>query len=117
MKVQNSVGALVLAGALSPLLGHNLGKAAAQGAPAATPGLPGDIYPDSGNRLPQPKREDMGEAGKLIFDEITTSLKGGYKSRGEERAPIRLHSPRLARAIAQVHRYLKYETGAVAACG
>jgi 4-carboxymuconolactone decarboxylase len=110
VKVLNNVGALVLVGALSLLLGHDLGKAAAQGAPVKAPAFPADIYPDSGNRLPQPKREDMSDPDRKIFDEIMTALEGGYKSRGEDRAPIRLHSPKLAHAMAQVHRYLKYDT-------
>lgn len=111
MRILNRVGAFVLVGALFLMMGHNLGQAAAQGAPAKAPTLPADIYPDSGNRLPQPKREDMNDADKKIFDEIMTALKGGYKSHGEDRAPIRLHSPKLAKAMAEVHHYLKYDTG------
>jgi hypothetical protein len=70
------------------------------------PAFPAENYPDSGNRLPQPKREDMSDPDRKIFDEIMTALRGGYKSRGGDRAAIRLHSPKPAHAMAQVHRYL-----------
>ena len=39
-------------------------------APAAAP-LPKDVYPESRNRLPLPKREDMDDYGKAVFDELT----------------------------------------------
>jgi 4-carboxymuconolactone decarboxylase len=73
--------------------------------------LPKDIYPESGNRLPLPKREDMGEADRKIFDEIMAAQGGGYKSRGEDRPPLRLHSPGLAKGLGEAHHYLKYDTG------
>ncbi len=110
MRRLNRVGALVVIGALSLFLGHAIGQAAAQGTPAKAAALPADIYPESGNRLPFAKREDMSDADKKIFDDVMAAQQGGYKSRGEERPPIRMHSPKLAKAMAEVHHYLKYDT-------
>jgi hypothetical protein len=39
--------------------------------------LPKDINPSSLARLPWPKREDMDEYGKQVFDELTLTRFGG----------------------------------------
>jgi hypothetical protein len=36
-------------------------------APAAA--FPNDVYPETGNRLPPIKREELDEAGKRLYDE------------------------------------------------
>ena len=76
-------------------------------APAA---LPKDVYPDSRFRLPLPKREEMDEFGKKVYDRIAdpgrNSLVGMQGPAG-----IRLASPRIANAMEDVNNYVRYQTG------
>jgi len=68
--------------------------------------FPKDIYPDSRNRLPNPKREDMDDFGKKVFDEQT-----GPRLAWTKQIPLRLYSPQLAKPMADAHYYLKYQCG------
>jgi len=72
--------------------------------------LPKDVYPESGFRLPLPKREDFDEEGKKIFDKRVgkdaRSLRGLRGPSG-----IRLYSPKLADYSNLVSQYLRFETG------
>ncbi|HWA68381.1 MAG TPA: hypothetical protein VG821_00930 [Rhizomicrobium sp.] len=111
MKRCNRLGAILIAGMLGALPAGAQGQGALSGEAAKTGTLPKDIYPESGNRLPLPKRDDMDEADRKIFDEIMAAQGGGYKSRGEDRPPLRLHSPGLAKGLAEAHHYLKYDSG------
>lgn len=70
--------------------------------------LPKDVYADSRNRLPLPKREDMDAEGQRIYDELTRKSELAV---GIEQAGVRLYSPRLARALGSGSHYRKYETG------
>ncbi len=72
--------------------------------------MPEDIYPESGFRLPLPKREDFDEEGKKIFDKRVG--KGARSLRGL-RGPsgIRLHSPKLAEYSNPLSKYLRFEAG------
>ncbi|MES1253987.1 MAG: hypothetical protein ABUS56_00130 [Acidobacteriota bacterium] len=104
------VGALVLAGVVGAVVG---GGMSAQNAPggwaAAGPtqvSLPKDVYPDSRNRLPLAKREDMDDFGKKVFDDLT-----GTKRLAGTFPAVRLHSPKLAAPLVAVWDYLKYDTG------
>jgi len=72
--------------------------------------LPADIDPDSLNRLPLPKREDMNEADKKIFDDIMARQQGGLSDRGKQRPLVRMYSPELAKGLEEAHHYLKYQT-------
>src|SRR5450432_2396598 len=67
--------------------------------------LPRDVYPDSGDRLPLPKRDDMDEYGRKIFDGLTNG----------KRLPASVHSIRLyspvAKSLEEADRYLNFETG------
>jgi len=84
-----------------------LGAGARAQTPASRPGaaeaLPADVYPDSRNRLPMPKREDMDAFGKTVLD-------GG----GDKPLPATVHSTRLyspvARSLEDADRYLNFET-------
>ncbi len=71
--------------------------------------LPSDIDPDSGSRLPLPRREDLPEAAREIFDQLagpsSRSLVGLYGPGG-----LRLNSPDLAVVTQPVNRYLRWET-------
>lgn len=109
MNLSKKVGAILLISVMGVLSGGVYGLAAQDDA-GKTSALPKDIYPESGNRLPLPRREDMSDADKTIFDDIMREQLGGYKSRGEERPSLRLHSPQLAKGLAEAHHYLKYDT-------
>jgi 4-carboxymuconolactone decarboxylase len=71
---------------------------------------PSDVYPDSGFRLPLPRREELGEAAKRIYDQLCDP-KGGSLVGLRGPGGIRLHSPRLAEVSSPVNRYLRRETG------
>ncbi len=76
----------------------------------ATHTWPQDIYPESGYRLPLPKRDDFDEDGKNIFDKIShpdrRRLAGMRGPSG-----IRLQSPKLAEKANALNKYLRYESG------
>ena len=67
--------------------------------------LPKDVYPDSGNRLPLIKREDLDEAGKALYDNVvaeTNPVPGLHGPPG-----IWLYSPRLHEHIRKETQYLR----------
>jgi 4-carboxymuconolactone decarboxylase len=71
---------------------------------------PNDVYPESGFRLPLPKRDELGEAAARLYDQLCDPNGGslvGLRGPGG----IRLHSPRLAELSAPVNRYLRREAG------
>src|SRR5258708_20774844 len=72
--------------------------------------LPKDIYPDSGYRLPLPKREALDEAAKKVFDRYADP-KGGTLAGLRGPGGIRLHSPKLAATSTGLNRYLRFESG------
>lgn len=71
--------------------------------------LPSDVHEESGCRLPLPKREDLDDAAKAIFDQMCNpegpSLVGLRGPGG-----IRLHSPGAAVNAQPLNRYLRWET-------
>jgi len=71
---------------------------------------PDDIDPQSGFRLPLPKREDLDEAARAIYDRLADP-KGGSLVGLRGPGGIRLHSPTLAVRSQPVNRYLRYEAG------
>ncbi len=71
---------------------------------------PKDIYPDSGNRLPLPKREGLDEDGKKVFDRYADP-KGGTLAGLRGPGGIRLHSSKLATISTLLNRYLRFESG------
>src|ERR671935_1870984 len=93
--------ALVLAATIfgSPL-------AVAQNVRAA---MPADIDPQSGFRLPLPKREDLDEAGKKIYDDASTPGKSLVGLQGP--SGIRLYSAKSAASLQLVNRQLRFESG------
>ena len=109
MRVPKKMGAALLAGAAATLLvGTIHGKNPARSADTTADTLPKDIYPDSRNRLPLPKREDMSPEDQKIFDEITRKSELPV---GIEQPGVRLWDPKLAKDTGAVGHYLKYETG------
>jgi len=71
---------------------------------------PADVDPESGCRLPLPKREELDGDAQLVYDSLagpgSTSLRG-LKGPGG----ILLHSPDLARYSRPRTHYLRYEAG------
>ena len=71
---------------------------------------PKDVYPESGCRLPLPKRDDLDGYGKKVYDKTVgdaSRMVAGLRGP----AGIRLHSPRLAEHENALIQYLRYETG------
>ncbi len=107
MNALKTAGIALLAVFAGMLLGASIhAKNPVSDTKSATAPLPKDIYPESGNRLPYPKREDMDDYGKRIFDEQT-----GPRLSWTKQVPLRLYSPRLAKPMSDAHQYLKFQTG------
>jgi 4-carboxymuconolactone decarboxylase len=102
--------AIVLAGAIGAMTCVHAQTANPGTAPKA-PAVPADIDPESGNRLPLPKREDMNEADRKIFDEIMARQQTGLSGRDKARPQVRMHSPGVSKGLEEAHHYLKYDTG------
>jgi 4-carboxymuconolactone decarboxylase len=71
--------------------------------------MPSDIDPQSGFRLPLPKREDLDELGKRHYDRVATpgaSIAGLQGPSG-----IGLYSPKAAEHARALNHYLRYEAG------
>lgn len=72
--------------------------------------LPEDVYPASGFRLPLPKREDLDDFGKTVYDKIVDPARPKLAGlRGP--SGIRLHSPILAEKANALSRFLRFESG------
>jgi 4-carboxymuconolactone decarboxylase len=71
---------------------------------------PEDIDPQSGCRLPLPRREDLDGAGQRIYDSLADPEGGTLRGlRGP--GGILLHSPDLSRYARPLNRYLRHEAG------
>ena len=69
-----------------------------------------DIDPDSGCRLPLPRRDELDAEGRAIYDRLANPADGSLRGlRGP--GGILLHSPELARRSGPVNRYLRFEAG------
>jgi len=89
------------------LLGTMLALLDAQ--PGAAQIMPSDIDPQSGFRLPLPKRADLDEAGKKTYDDASrpgASLVGLQGPSG-----IRLYSTKTAPWLTSLNRHLRFEAG------
>jgi len=71
--------------------------------------IPSDIDPNSGFRLPLPKREDLDEAGKKQYDRA--SAPGATIAGLQGPSGIQLYSPKTAANVAALNRYLRFEAG------
>ena len=72
--------------------------------------MPSDIDPNSGFRLPLPKREDLDEAGKEHYDRVSApgaSIAGLQGPSGN----IQLYSPNTAEHVRALNSYLRFEAG------
>jgi 4-carboxymuconolactone decarboxylase len=71
---------------------------------------PEDIDPMSGCRLPLPRREELDDAGRRIYDSLADP-KGGTIRGLSGPGGIMLHSPELSRRARPLNRYLRHEAG------
>ena len=70
--------------------------------------LPPDIDPDSRNRLPRVRREDLDDAGKKVYDAVA----GDSRLLGlDGPIGIRMHSPPVSEYMTMGNRYLRFEAG------
>src|SRR5215831_1780456 len=71
---------------------------------------PKDVDPQSGCRLPLPKREELDEAGQRIYDSLVDPKGGSIRGlRGP--GGILLHCPELSRYTRPLNHYLRHEAG------
>src|SRR5207247_3435132 len=71
--------------------------------------MPSDIDPQSGFRLPLPKRADLDEAGKKTYDDA--SRPGASLVGLQGPAGIRLYSTKTAPHLQALNRHLRFEAG------
>jgi 4-carboxymuconolactone decarboxylase len=71
--------------------------------------MPSDIDPQSGFRLPLPRREDLDEAGQKAYDRGATP--GASIAGLQGPAGVQLYSPRIAPHLSAINRYLRFEAG------
>jgi 4-carboxymuconolactone decarboxylase len=99
------IGITVAAGhALSGTSERATSEAAAASSQASGGTFPKDIHPETGNRFPPIKREELNEAGKKLFD--TRAVADGFGP-----GSIRLYSPPLAAGMTDVNVYLRRKSG------
>lgn len=103
---------IAVLGAAALWLGSVVSLAAAQtrpDQPIPTPeaykaSLPSDVHPETGNRFPKAKREELDEQGKKLFDALPATARGGPGS-------IRIYSPPVAEATGLENDYLRNRSG------
>jgi 4-carboxymuconolactone decarboxylase len=71
--------------------------------------MPSDIDPQSGFRLPLPRREELDEAGQKAYDRGATP--GASIAGLQGPAGVQLYSPRIAPYLSAINRYLRFEAG------
>jgi 4-carboxymuconolactone decarboxylase len=71
---------------------------------------PEDVDPESGCRLPFPRREQLDDARQRIYDSLADP-KGGTIRGLRGPGGILLHSPELSRYARPLNRYLRHEAG------
>ena len=69
--------------------------------------MPADVDPESGFRLPVPRREDLDETGRKLYDRATTP--GATIAGLQGPAGVQLYSTRTAQHLTALNRYLRYE--------
>ena len=97
-------------GAIAGRRPNSLSKqAAASGAGVSAQGVaasafPKDIHPETGNRLPEVKRDDLDDAAKKLYDMRRPN--GAYGP-----GAIRLYSPSVEQYMSDVNDYLRHKSG------
>jgi putative methionine-R-sulfoxide reductase with GAF domain/alkylhydroperoxidase family enzyme len=78
--------------------------------PVASAEYPADIDPESGCRLPLPRRDELDAEGQRIYDRLADPAGGSLRGlRGP--GGIQLHSPELSRHSRPLNHYLRNEAG------
>ena len=73
-------------------------------------GYPADVDPESGCRLPLPRREDLDAEGQHTYDRLADPAGGTLRGlRGP--GGIQLHSPELSRRSRPLNDYLRHQAG------
>jgi len=98
----------VLIGVLGGLLAYQPVLAQNTSPTSIGSAMPSDIDPQSGFRLPLPKREDLDEAGKKTYDRAMTP--GASIAGLQGPAGIRLYTP-ISEPLQAINRYLRFEAG------
>jgi 4-carboxymuconolactone decarboxylase len=93
---------------LPPGRSHAWKPVSSSAVPPASLPLPKDVYPESRNRLPLPKREEMDESGKAVFDDLTHQ---SSPPAAREQPSVRLYDPKIAKPLAEAHRYIRFKAG------
>src|ERR1700690_749275 len=71
---------------------------------------PDDIDPESGCRLPLPRRKELSPQAQEAYDRIAAPGSGNLRGlRGP--GGIQLHSPELSRHARPLNRYLRFDSG------
>src|SRR3954453_3051769 len=87
-----------------------MARAEAPHSSRSLPMYPDDIDPQSGCRLPLPRRDELGPEGRAIYDSLADPNGGTLRGlRGP--GGITLHSEELARRSRPVNQYLRNESG------
>ena len=71
--------------------------------------MPSDIDPQSGFRLPLPKRDELDEAGRAAYDRAVTPGRTIAGLQGP--AGVQLYSPKIAPHVSAINQYLRNEAG------
>src|SRR6266436_8553943 len=100
---------ICLIGAAAILTGARPALTQADSPPSMGPSMPSDIDPQSGFRLPLPKREDLDETARQTFDEA--SVPGSSIAGLQGPAAVQLYSPKTTRHLRAINRYLRFEAG------
>lgn len=103
MKLFQFLSGVFLVLAVSVPAGQSL-RAQSKPATADASSFPKDIYPDTGNRLPAIKREDLDDAGKKLFD-----AKGPSDTYGP--GSIRLYSLPVEQYAETTNDFLRHKAG------
>jgi 4-carboxymuconolactone decarboxylase len=70
---------------------------------------PGDVYPQSGNRLPLVERAELDPAGQALYDEHASDARSLAGFRGP--AGILLRSPRFYGVHRPLNQFVRFQTG------
>ncbi len=100
---------------LLPPIAHPRNPARFAAAAANPP--PADVYPESRNRFPLPRSDDLDDYGRKVFDEETRGkplpngeVPAGFLPTATPQPGVLLWDPRLAELRGPINHYLKYET-------
>jgi 4-carboxymuconolactone decarboxylase len=112
MRLSRILGGLLLVIATCVAAGHALTRlseqatsgAGGKSSQASVGALPKDIYPDTGNRFPAIKREELDETGKKLYD-----IRPGGDAFGP--GSMRLYSTPVAEYMSGVNEYLRRKSG------